>query len=345
MCMLFAATYPERTSGLVLYNPVAKGSGRADYPWAMTLDEWRRASSGGRALGDDGVVGARAGPTRGDDDESSAPSAAPGASPSSRRRSGGWRWRSTSGTSCRRSGCRRSSSGSLTSPRRQVCRRPHPGSRGPGTRPRLHLEVGEVLDEIERFVVGLDTEAEPRPSWRRCSSPTSSTRPRRPLSSATVRGRARVEAPRRSCGASSTRSAARDRHCGRRVLRDLRGPIRAIRCARAIRDGVRSLGLEIRAGLHTGECERVDGEDRRSRREHRCARRAEAGGRRGLVSSTVKDLVAGSGSSSRTAACTTSRACRGVVAWRGAWMARMLRGPPWSSCRFWGGAGGWSSIG
>jgi hypothetical protein len=37
------------------------------------------------------------------------------------------------------------------------------------------------------------------------------------------------------------------------------GPARAIRCARAITDGVRELGLEIRAGLHTGECEVMDG--------------------------------------------------------------------------------------
>ena len=42
MCMLFAASYPERTSGLVLYNPVAKGSWAPDYPWAMTLEESRR---------------------------------------------------------------------------------------------------------------------------------------------------------------------------------------------------------------------------------------------------------------------------------------------------------------
>lgn len=37
------------------------------------------------------------------------------------------------------------------------------------------------------------------------------------------------------------------------------GPGRAIACAAAIRDAVRELGLEIRAGVHTGECERVDG--------------------------------------------------------------------------------------
>jgi class 3 adenylate cyclase len=37
------------------------------------------------------------------------------------------------------------------------------------------------------------------------------------------------------------------------------GPARAIRCASAIRDSVRELGIEVRAGLHTGECELVDG--------------------------------------------------------------------------------------
>jgi len=38
------------------------------------------------------------------------------------------------------------------------------------------------------------------------------------------------------------------------------GPARGIRCASAIRDAVREVGLEIRAGLHTGECELVRGE-------------------------------------------------------------------------------------
>ena len=42
MCILFAATYPERTLGLALYNPVARGAWAPDYPWAPTLDEWRR---------------------------------------------------------------------------------------------------------------------------------------------------------------------------------------------------------------------------------------------------------------------------------------------------------------
>jgi class 3 adenylate cyclase len=73
------------------------------------------------------------------------------------------------------------------------------------------------------------------------------------------------------------------------------GPARAIRCAEAIGEAMRPLGLEIRAGLHTGECE-VLGERLAGIAVHTGARvsaRASAG--EVLVSSTVKDLVAGSG--------------------------------------------------
>ncbi|MDQ2963473.1 MAG: adenylate/guanylate cyclase domain-containing protein [Pseudomonadota bacterium] len=72
------------------------------------------------------------------------------------------------------------------------------------------------------------------------------------------------------------------------------GPARAIRCASSIRDSVRQLGVEIRAGLHTGEIEL--GSDVGGIAVHigaRVAASAEPG--EVLVSSTVKDLVAGSG--------------------------------------------------
>lgn len=73
------------------------------------------------------------------------------------------------------------------------------------------------------------------------------------------------------------------------------GPARAIRCACAIRDSVRSIGLEIRAGLHTGECE-VHGATVAGIAVHIGARVAGLAGRgEVLVSSTVRDLVAGSG--------------------------------------------------
>lgn len=73
------------------------------------------------------------------------------------------------------------------------------------------------------------------------------------------------------------------------------GPTRAIHCATAIRDGARSLGLEVRAGVHTGECEQR-GDDLGGVAVHIGARiGALATGGEVLVSGTVKDLVAGSG--------------------------------------------------
>jgi class 3 adenylate cyclase len=73
------------------------------------------------------------------------------------------------------------------------------------------------------------------------------------------------------------------------------GPARAIRCACAIVEGVRDLGLSVRAGLHTGECEMAGG-NIAGIAVHTGARVAAlAGADEVLVSSTVRDLVAGSG--------------------------------------------------
>ena len=73
------------------------------------------------------------------------------------------------------------------------------------------------------------------------------------------------------------------------------GPQRAIRCAMAIRGAVKALGIEVRAGLHTGECE-VRGDDIGGIAVHIGARvSALAGPNDVLVSSTLRDLVIGSG--------------------------------------------------
>ena len=72
------------------------------------------------------------------------------------------------------------------------------------------------------------------------------------------------------------------------------GPARAVRCARAAIDAVRSLGLEVRAGVHTGEVEASRG-DVRGVAVHIGARVARCRPNEILVTSTVRDLVAGSG--------------------------------------------------
>jgi class 3 adenylate cyclase len=73
------------------------------------------------------------------------------------------------------------------------------------------------------------------------------------------------------------------------------GPQRAIRCAMSIRDAVQALGIQVRAGLHTGECE-IRGDDIGGIAVHIGARvSALAGPNEVLVSSTLRDLVIGSG--------------------------------------------------
>ena len=79
------------------------------------------------------------------------------------------------------------------------------------------------------------------------------------------------------------------------VFASFDGPARAIRCACAVRDAVAALGLTIRSGLHTGECD-INGDKIAGIAVHIGARvAAHAGPGEILLSSTVKDLVAGSG--------------------------------------------------
>jgi pimeloyl-ACP methyl ester carboxylesterase len=86
------------------------------------------------------------------------------------------------------------------------------------------------------------------------------------------------------------------------------GPTQAIRCAEALRADAETLGIEIRAGIHTGECELLDS-DIGGLAVHIAARiLGEAGAGEILVSSTVRDLVVGSG---------TGFADRGLVELRG----------------------------
>jgi class 3 adenylate cyclase len=73
------------------------------------------------------------------------------------------------------------------------------------------------------------------------------------------------------------------------------GPARAVRCAQAIGENAKSLGIEVRAGLHTGEVE-VAGGKVAGIAVHIAARvAAAAGAGEVLVSSIVRDLAAGSG--------------------------------------------------
>jgi pimeloyl-ACP methyl ester carboxylesterase len=85
------------------------------------------------------------------------------------------------------------------------------------------------------------------------------------------------------------------KHTGDGFLVSFDGPARAIRCARAIQEDVGAVGIEVRAGVHTGECE-MRGADIGGMAVHIGARvAAKAGPGEVLVSSAVRDLVVGSG--------------------------------------------------
>jgi class 3 adenylate cyclase len=85
------------------------------------------------------------------------------------------------------------------------------------------------------------------------------------------------------------------KHTGDGFLATFDGPGRAIKCARALRTAMGGLGIQIRAGVHAGEVE-LRGDDVGGIAVHIAARVAAlAGPEEILVSSTVKDLVVGSG--------------------------------------------------
>jgi class 3 adenylate cyclase/pimeloyl-ACP methyl ester carboxylesterase len=306
MCMLFAATYPERTSGLVLYNPVAKGSWAPEYPWAMTPDEWRRelADIGERWATPELVdewVRAMA-PTRADDEafkHTLARQLRLGASPSA-------------ATAIRRMAMEIDIRDVLPTIRVPTLVLAMPSAReesqfivdripqarlfdvrGPDFFGKLLGD--DVYDEVERFVSGLDVESEPDTVLATVmfTDIADSTR-----KAAEMGDRAWVELVSRHHAVvrqhlGAFRGTEIDT-AGDGFFASFEGPIRGIRCGRAITKSVRSLGLEVRVGLHTGECERV-GPKLGGLAVNIGARVAGAAGPgEVLVSSTVKDLVAGS---------------------------------------------------
>jgi class 3 adenylate cyclase len=157
-------------------------------------------------------------------------------------------------------------------------------------------DTDEILDEIEEFLTGSKPRAEPD----RMLATVLFT----DIVGSTERLAAVGDTAWRALQTAhqAVVRAELDRHRGREIdtagdgffaLFD--GPARAVRCACAIRDAVRGLGLEVRAGLHTGEVESSG--DRVAGIAVHIGARVSAEARPGevLASSTVKDLVAGSG--------------------------------------------------
>jgi class 3 adenylate cyclase len=157
-------------------------------------------------------------------------------------------------------------------------------------------DVDEAADEVQAFLTG----TRPPPRHDRVLSTVLFTDIVGSTDRAAAIGdrdwRELLERHHRLLRAELDRFGGREVHtAGDGFLATFDSPRRAIECARSAAESVRSIGLEIRAGVHTGEIE-LSGDDVQGIAVHIGARvSALAGAGEVLVSSTVKDLVAGSG--------------------------------------------------
>jgi pimeloyl-ACP methyl ester carboxylesterase len=308
MCALFAATYPDRTTALIMVGSFARRIRADDYPWGPTHEEWERITEEyTREWG--GPVGF----------DLRAPSAAH--DPSARE----WWARNL------RLGASPAANRVLMRMNAEIdLRQVLPAVRVPtlivhndGDRS-VPVEFGRymaeripgakyvelsspdhapwvgntdaIVDEIEEFVTGVrrGPEHDRVLATVLFSDIVDSTRHAAELGDR--RWRERLDAHHALVRVELARFRGREIDtAGDGFLAAFDGPARGIRAACEISAGVRKLGLDVRAGLHTGECE-VMGPKLGGIAVHIGARIAAlAGGGEVLVSNTVKDLVAGSG--------------------------------------------------
>jgi class 3 adenylate cyclase len=310
LALLFAATYPERTAGLVLYDPHATSRRDDDYPWAPSDEDWRRrladAREGWGTVDYFRRLVADWAPERVGDGEfldwfvrHMRRSLSPGAAVGFLRATMGADVRDVLAavrvpTLVLAAPERREPAAYVASRIRNSELVVLPSVRGLFTW--LDAEAHErAMDETQRFVAGVGQVASPEPVlatvlFTDIVSSTDRT--------AVLGDRAWRELLERH-HAIMRRRLAEFRGdeldtAGDGFLAAFDGPGRAIQCALAVMRDVPALGLEIRAGVHTGECERLDGKLAGiavavGARIASLARPGEL-----LVSGTVQDLVAGS---------------------------------------------------
>jgi class 3 adenylate cyclase len=308
MAMLYAATHPERTRALVLYAGMARVTGAPGYEWPGTPQE--REQRVAEIFGAWGQ-GARV--------ELIAPSAA--GDVALKRWFGRLERLSASPGSLRllfdiagemdvRGVLSSISAPTLVMHRRedQVIDVRHsrylaqhiPGARYVELEGRDNLlVVGDserILAEVERFLTGTHTPPEPDRVLATVMFTDIVGSTERATELGDRRWRELLVAHHAAVRRQLERYRGRELDtAGDGFLASFDGPARAIRCAGAAIEAVRGLGLDIRAGVHTGECE-IAGDKLAGIAVHIGARVAgQAGPGEVLVSSTVRDLVAGSG--------------------------------------------------
>jgi class 3 adenylate cyclase len=156
--------------------------------------------------------------------------------------------------------------------------------------------VDPFADEIEEFLTGTHTESEPDRVLATVVFTDLVDSTKRAAEMGDRRWRVLLDEHNQVVRREIDRFRGREiKTLGDGFLATFDGPARAIRCASAIVTALRALGLEVRCGVHTGEIE-MKGEDIGGIAVHIAARiAAQAQGGQVLVSSTVRDLVAGSG--------------------------------------------------
>jgi class 3 adenylate cyclase len=307
---LYAATHPARVSALILVNAVARLTRAPDHPWGIPQDALDRV-----------VEAAVLGWGRGGGAEIMAPSL--GEDAGFRRWLGRWR---RLGASPNRAGASlrmmfetdvRHVLGGITAPTLVIQRKGDLHVRlghGANLAERIvgaryveldgidHFpwvgDAGSILDEIEEFVTGSRSAREPDRVLATILFTDIVASTERTVAIGDQRWRELLDAHDVTVEQQLARHRGKKVHgvgLGDGVLAVFDGPARAIRCASDIRRALRDIGLEIRAGLHAGEVE-VRDQDVAGIAVNLARRVCDVGnGGEVLVSSTVKDLVAGSG--------------------------------------------------
>ena len=311
LCAVFAATHPERTAGLILYEGEAREAWAPDYPWGETpesFESWltmMRSGWGTRELAERIVRGAA--PSRvGDAAFVSwlAEDQIQSATPEEAERLARLHFETDvrevlPAVHVPTLVLARSGSGGAELSRDLAGRIPRaryvelPGD----DHMSISGDTDAILREIERFIETLREEEQDMDrilATLLFTDVVGSTRTAATLGDRRWSGMVEAHHTRVSALLGRHRGRLIDT-AGDGVFAAFDGPARSIRCAKVIIDDARDLGLEVRAGVHTGECERV-GDRLRGLAVHMGARVAAlAAPSEVLVSGTVKDLVAGSG--------------------------------------------------
>jgi class 3 adenylate cyclase len=309
--LLFAATYPERCAGLVLFDPRVKGIRSPDYPWAPTEEEWRERLAEVRAgWGERGYF------------ENLAREWAPEVAANE----GFLDWfvwhmrRSLSpgaAVTSFRTAMELDVSDVLSAVRVPTLVIPRPSLPGPGHYTAARIRGSQVVElpGLAGVYTWVDDEAHRatmEATTRFVSQLTRRGGSERVLATVLFTDIVDSTGLASRLGDSAWRDLLQRHHtivrrelarfqgreldtAGDGFFAAFDGPARAVLAASAIRDSLRTLELEIRAGLHTGECEVSDGKIAGIAVSIGARISSLAAPGEVLVSSTVKDLVAGSG--------------------------------------------------